>query len=330
MVATTLFFFGPDTYRSGQKLAALRQRYVDAALGDTNVVVFDGDKLTLPEFARQVQALPFLASSRLVIVKNLLLASTKDLQEGVRSYLEKIPTSTIVVFYEAGQPDRRLKLFTVLNQPKRAESFPLLEGRELDRWIEEAAVERGLTLPVALRRQLAAIVGSDLWRMSNELDKLVSFSAISGLTETDLDRLLSHDKTSDVFRLIEALARRQGKRALEEFHTLLVTGEAELYLFSMIVYQFRTLLLVAELVAAGQRSAQVVARTLKLPPFVAERTLAIVRPLSLEFLIGCYQRLLDYDVRMKTGELEPRLALELLIGEFCTRTSSQEIQSAVR
>ena len=86
----------------------------------------------------------------------------------------------------------------------------------------------------------------------------------------------------------------------------------------MIVYQYRQLLLVSDALDRGLKSSGDLARTLRMAPFVAEKTARLARNYSFEVLEHLYERLLDYDVAMKTGELEPRLGLELLIAEFTT------------
>ena len=79
-----LFLYGEDTYRSKQKLDAIKSKYIDASLGDTNLSVMDiADKkdTDFTDITRTVLALPFLAKNRLVIIKNLLNGKKQKLQE---------------------------------------------------------------------------------------------------------------------------------------------------------------------------------------------------------------------------------------------------------
>ncbi len=320
--ATILFLFGEDTYRSHRKLRQIMDRYIDASLGDTNLAILDGGTIQFDVIVRQIQALPFLAKTRLVVIRNLLLTGKKDVCDQVSAYLDRIPSSTVVVFYEAGQPDRRTKLFKQLNQPKRVEYFPLLQGVALNRWLSLATLERQLRLAPAGQKLLLERVGNDLWRLANELDKLAAYQVTqppeTSLDLSALDALVVGQAPTDVFRLVEAITRRAPTQALTELARLLEQGEAELYLFAMIVYQFRTLLILKEAVQEGYRSPAALARVIKIAPFVAEKNLRFLESFTLEQIIAAEIRILSYDRAMKVGEIEPRIALELLIGELTT------------
>ncbi|MEK7460732.1 MAG: DNA polymerase III subunit delta, partial [Patescibacteria group bacterium] len=243
---TILFFYGEDTYRSGQKLAALKARYIDASLGDTNLAVLEGATILFEDFVRQVQALPFLAKRRLVIVKNIFGGGKKDLLDAVASYLPKVPETTVLVFYEAGVPDKRLKLFTLLNQAKSAEVFSPLVGAELTAWITHRALEVNLELTPRLVSWLVTAVGSDLARLDQELIKLNSYQLAKKepISEDDLAALVWQTVPSDAFRLVDALSNRRGAQAVTELTALLTAGQAELQIFGLIVFQYRSLLLI--------------------------------------------------------------------------------------
>lgn len=318
-MATILFFYGVDAYRSGQKVRALKQRYIDQSLGDTNLSVLDGATIAFDQLVRQVQALPFLAKARLVVVHDLLLRGKKDLQEQVTAYLDKVPDTTVLVFHESGQPDQRTKLFKRLSQPKLSERFDQLSGGALEAWMRERAASHGVPLSGVLIRELTERIGSNLARLDQELTKLALWQLAhptDALSSAVLDELVMSETASDVFQLIDALARQDGRRALGELERLLRNGEAELYILSMIVYQYRLLLLVTDAIERGHRSAGDLARLLRIAPFVAEKTVRVARGYTFPQVAHLYKRLLDYDIAIKTGEIEPRLALEMLIAEF--------------
>jgi len=322
MSATILFLYGQDTYRSAEKLQALKQRYIDASLGDTNLATLDGASLTFQEFVRQVQAFPFLAKTRLVVVKNLLLAGKKDLHEAVIPYLEKIPETTVVCLYEAGAPDKRTALFKRLAKLKFAEEYASLLPPQIQTWLTQEAERRGIHLSSQAKTWLVGVVGSDLWRLRNELDKLADWVAAGQAIDRDtLENLVIQAESADVFALITAVAQGRTGQALEIAETLRGSGEAELYLLSMIAYQYRTMIVVADALAAGAHSSGEVARIAGLKPFVAQKTMDLVRSVSLCDLLTCYDRILATDVAIKTGGLSPRDGLELLIVELSDRNS---------
>lgn len=315
MAGTSLFLYGEDTYRSSEKLRSLEARYIDAALGDTNLVILDGARVSYEDWYRQVQALPFLARTRLVICKNLLLAGTKEAAGRIIEALPRVPATTVTLFYEAGLPDQRTEGFRRLSAVAKKERFDLLTGQLLLEWIQRESAQLGGGLSEEGIVWLAERFGGNLWQLRHELEKLAAFRIATGvqLEMDDIKQLVLPPIAGDRFRLLEVVLAGRGKDALAELAHLKIQGEADLAIFGLIVYQFRTALLMAEALAEGVRQPGVLAKILGMPPFAARKLMPLVSDRPLSVWLEWYHELLGYDARMKIGELDPDLALELLI-----------------
>ncbi len=328
-----LFFYGEDNYRLNQKIKALKAKFISASLGDTNLSILDGKSVTYDEIVRQILAMPFLSRTRLVIIENLLTAKRSDIQEKVAEFLKKIPSSTVLVFAEGGKPDKRTVLYKRLNQPGQAQEYKLLEEEQLKRWIKKEVDARGATIESDATSLLVEYIGPDLWRMANEIEKLIAYrlptTANRGgktIIAQDIKLLVLPEIKSNIFNLIDAIASKNLPKAYQELYRLLNSGENEIYILTMIVYQFRNLLIVKDLI---ERSPNIdrwqIAKKAGMHPFVAEKTLYQVKNFTLEKLKSIYRNLLDFDYKIKTGKIEQRVALELLIFQLSQRRQSDKV-----
>lgn len=318
-----IFLYGEDNYRLNQKVRAIKERFVSASLGDTNLVVLDGQSVTFDEFIRQILAMPFLAKTRLVIIENLLKNKKKDILEKIPDSLKKVPSSTVLVFIEEGNPDKRTSLYKKLAKEK-FEEFKLLDPDQLRRWVigevenrKPASPSQGGSKiePEALSK-LIEYVGPDLWRMKNEIDKLTAYH--SPITVDDIELLVNPQIQSNIFNLIEAIANKNLKRAVKELYKLLNSGQNELYIFTMIVYEYRNLLIIKDLIERAKNENQwSLAKKAGLHPFVVQKSLATLKNYQIEDLKKAYRKILDFDIKIKTGKMEQRVALELLIFGLC-------------
>lgn len=309
-----LFFYGEDTYRMRQKLKALKEKFISASLGDTNLAVLDGETVTFDELVRQILAIPFLSKSRLVIVENLLKNGKKEVLEKIPDSLAKVPNSTVLVFVEE-KPDKRIGLFKKLNKPGQAQEFKLLEDEPLRRWLIREVEKRESKIEPQATSKLIEYVGNDLWRMKNELDKLTVHR--SPITVQDIELLVNPQVESNIFTMVEALGRKDLPLAIKELYKLLKTGQHELYILTMIVWQYRNLLIVKDLSERTKiTNSWALAKKAGLSPFVVQKGLAIAQRYSLEDLKEIYRTLSDFDIKIKTGKMESRVALELLIFEL--------------
>lgn len=336
-ITMILFFYGEDNFRLKQKIKELKQKFIDASLGDTNLAVLDGKTEPYDNIVRQILAMPFLAKSRLVIIENLLKEGKPEVKEKIVEFLPKIPASSVVVFVEEGSPDKRTALYKKLNQPKTSQEFKLLEGAELNKWIKDEVRRRGGEIESDAIDKLVEYVGNDLWRMANEIDKLTAYrlqtpekigslSTVVGshIAVSDIELLVKPMVESNIFDLIDAIGAKNQKKALYELHALLEAGQNELYILSMIVYQFRNLLIVRDFLDRGTTNQYDLAKKAKIHPYVAGKTLAQARSYGLDELKNIYAKLLDFDCAIKTGKMESRTALDLLTVKLCSQNPGNE------
>ena len=122
---------------------------------------------------------------------------------------------------------------------------------------------------------------------------------------------------TDIFKTIDAIAKRNKKKALALLHKHSEKGDSPLYLLSMINFQFRNLLMIKE------KSQKVhypqigkLSKELKLHPFVVRKGLRLSENFSFEELKKIYQKLFETDLKIKTGQIEPEMGLDLLITEI--------------
>ncbi len=120
---------------------------------------------------------------------------------------------------------------------------------------------------------------------------------------------------NDIFKTIDALAIRNKQAALIFLHRHLAEGESEIYLLSMLVYQFRNLLLVKSEIERGVQF-QSLSKSIKLHPFVLRKSFEQSKGFTLSALKKIYERLLELDIATKTGRIDAPVALDLVVGEI--------------
>lgn len=310
--------YGDDSYRSWHKLQSIKQKYLTSSQGDTDLVVLEGSESTAEQLNRQIQTLPFLATTRLVIIKNLLKEGKKEVQEGIIDTLSNVPKSTVLFFYEAGQPDKRLKLFQTLNKPKQAQEFTALADQALVTELHRMADAQELSVPMPVLRLLAQHLGSDLWRAEQEIRKLALYAQATEqpITEEIVRQLVTSGQEVAIFSLTDAFGNRQSKAALVQL--ALADSDGALGLLSIIAGQYRNLIMVS-LGQKQQLNKQELATRLKLHPFVVEKTMQQARHYTYEELLKCYRYLLELDFAVKLSIIEPIAGLSVLAASLAEK-----------
>jgi DNA polymerase-3 subunit delta len=183
---------------------------------------------------------------------------------------------------------------------------------ELPNWIRQRVRSKHGNIDGEATEVLAALVGSDLRLLDQELDKLLIYTDGQAVAAQDVRLLVSRSRETSIFDLVDNVGRRETGRALRLLHHLLDEGEPPPYLLAMLARQVRILIQVSELQAQGLTPDQM-AKRLKLHPFVVKKGIAQAQNFKLHQLEEAHQRLVETDWSIKRGDVEAVVALDMLV-----------------
>jgi len=319
---------GPDEFGGAEFLNALKEKMGEADMASLNTTVFDGRNVALSELRAVTDTLPFLTPRRLVIVEGWLTrllgkdegddsatpaASAKETFAALLEYLPAMPETTALVFVEKRSIPESNAFLKGLAKSEWAfvKFFDVPKGEALVNWIRARAKAEGGEFTREAAQALAA-VETDPRALTNEINKLVTYvDATRAVDLADVEELTPGGGEAKIFDMVDAIGQRRGPQALRELHKIL-EKEEPLYVLGMIVRQFRLILQAKELLEARAGEGEI-SQALGLHPFPTGKVCAQARNFSLPDLEHVYHRLLDYDTEIKTGKVEPSVALDTLI-----------------
>ena len=323
---TFYIFHGADEFARAETLAEFRRRLGPPDMVDLNTTHLEGASLSLSELRHACDAIPFLAERRLVIVTGLLTrlspqkdkelsATQKKYLSALADYLPNLPPTARLVLVENIPLPSQHPILQLAQQEERGfvKRFDPPQQQALPKWIKQRVLEHGGEIERQAANQLTNVIGADLRLLDQEIAKLVTYTnAERPITTSDVEAIVPYTQTAIVFDLVDALGHRDGRTAAQALHRLLEAGDHPMGLLAMIVRQFRLLIQVKELKKNGATSRDV-AQTLKLHSFPAGKLYNQATYFTTAQLERIYRHLLDTDVAIKTGEIEPEVALDLLI-----------------
>jgi len=328
---------GQDDYSLGESLEEIKRRTGNQELLAANTTTLDGRQMTLDQLRTVCETLPFLAERRLVIVKGLLerfeprgrsrssrrkkpthTTNHQNEYKSLVTYINHLPDSTILVLV-SGRITSKNPLLRELSAKAKVKSFPLLRGTRLRQWIQGCVTkESGAISPQAIDL-LTKLVGSNLWIMANEINKLTQFASGRRIEEGDVKMVVSYAQQDSVFAMVDAILEFKVGLAEQSLHQLLQRGASSAYLLVMLSRQVRMIVRVKGL--RNQRRPEIEIRN-KLgmtSEFAWRKTTEQAEKYPLERIKEVYHKLLEADLSIKTGKYEGELALNILIAELCRR-----------
>jgi DNA polymerase III subunit delta len=313
------FYHGEDSFRAHQKIQAIVKKFKDKVdPSGHNVQHLDGETITADDFFKAVSVMGFLADKKLIIIKNIFHnKKLTDWQDVLIKFLDKqadTPEENYLVFWQAGKADSRKKLFKKLNTLKFSEQFNKQNPRQLAEWISKHSQQRGKAITPTAVELLISYVGNELWQLHQEISKLVHFSE-ADITEQDVRELVQAKIDDNIFNMVDALGNKDKALALKLIEDKLNNGINHQYILTMIIRQFR-ILIKAKTLANDVKYPGALAQALKIPPMIAEKTLAQSKEYTLDELKKIYSELLLLDEKFKTTQNQERILFTQMINNL--------------
>jgi DNA polymerase-3 subunit delta len=156
--------------------------------------------------------------------------------------------------------------------------------------------------------------------MDSEIQKLLLYSQERHVSEDDVRQLVSCVQEANIFALVDAVAEGQTESAQRILHRLYDEGVAPTYILTMITRQFRLIALAGDL-GKGLSRPQVQERLGLKSSYALDKTLRQAKLYDFERVKRAYDKLLETDLAIKTGQYSDKLALELLVTELACLNS---------
>ncbi len=305
-----IILHGKDTYRSKEKLEEIIQGYKKNHGSGLNLKLLS-EKSSLEDVCSEERQVSMFQEKRLLVIKNAF--SSSSLKKDIIKSPEKITLSeNIIIFYEENEIKENDDLFLLLTKEKETKHqkfMPFSKGN-LSSWIEREFNKRGTRTEKDVIYYLMRFGGEDLYRIKNEIEKLSLYS--SAVEMNDAKLLVKPEIEPNIFKMIDALAFGEKEEAVIFLYDHLEKGDNPLYLFSMIGYQFRNLLIVKSLIEKGISYKEAKKRA-KLRDFVFAKSYKQAERFSYDELKKKYDWLFEIDLKVKTGQIDPVPALYLFI-----------------
>ncbi len=328
---------GEDDYSIHQALEEIKKGIGDPTALMTNTTVLEGPQITADQLRAACRTLPFLAEKRLVIVDGLLerfepkpgatrkksprRAAPSDEHQAFIESVKDLPDFTELVILGAGiKPgclaDTAIPFYAAWPPLRKVKFFPKLNQKELGPWILRRVAASGASISPAAVALLARFVGSDLWVMAGEVDKLALYASGRRIEEADVRAVVSYAREASVFAMVDAILESRSGAAQQMLQQLLYEGEFPAQLLVMLARQVRIIFQIREMRERGMARGEVQARLGLTSDYVLRKAWDQADRYSAARLREVYHRLLDADVSIKTGKCDGELALDILIAEM--------------
>lgn len=315
---------GPDTFRSQRRFVQLREAFkTKHDPSGMSMVVVDAAAADRESIRAAVATQGFFSNKRFVGI-NHYTASAACPPDDLRAILQPFGESNDVIVVirevplEKGSGQKRggrgKAASAGLKIPEaKAELFTPLPAAELQRWILAETKIRGGDITRLAAVQLMQWCEEDMWRLNNELEKLIAYADGKPITPEHVTALIRAPQASDVFALVDAVAQRRRADALKLLTQELRAGTHPLALIALLANHLGVLMNVQR-IPAGTGSAQV-AKTLGIHPYVATKAVQQAKHFPADQLSNWHHQLVQADETIKSSSIDAEALFDILLAK---------------
>ena len=289
-----------------------KNRLKEAIIGDDtmNFARFEGKGLDVDELIRLADTMPFFAERRLILVEDS--GFFKSASDALVQYLPSMPDTTILLFVET-EVDKRNRLYKKVKDMGYAAELNRQDSAQLARWAGGILTREQKKITKHTMELFLSIAGDDMENIRMELEKLISYTlGRDVITDEDVLAVCTVQVTNRIFEMVSAIVNRQPRKAMDLYEDLLTLKEPPMRILFLIARQFNQLLQVKDLMGKGMDKGTIASK-LKMQPFVVGKTMPQARQFGREQILSYVEFCVETEEAVKSGRLQDRLAVELLI-----------------
>jgi len=303
-----IFLYGKDSYRINQKIKEIIKGYEAKNPSGLNLINLDIAENRLEDFFESARAGLLIPEKRLIILKNAFKADSEALLKFLKSQNLSKRDDVILLIIAFSDFDKNELFEYLIKKPNQVQNFKPLKAYEVKSWAKQFSNSLGVDLTSEALDFLTLNCGLDLWRFDCEIRKLADFKVKGVVSRSQVEELAVPSTNYNIFRLTDALAKKNKKKALEALYIALDNGEKPTELLGLLAWQIRNIL--------RFKSNPNKLSDLKLHPFVLEKIRESAGFFSVDELSAILSKIIDLDLAFKTGDLNEKTALSLLIAEL--------------
>lgn len=277
-VPPMVLLLGSENYDRARCRAALIAAHLPEEERENGLTQYDLSASSLAEVTDDARGMSLFASRRVLLVTGAEAAmprtgrGTDDEEEGessangdsnaLQSYADDPTPGTVIVWEatrfgfegdEKKKTERVRKFYSAVPEVVELRPYTPEEALALLRTMAKGV---NVSFEPGVAEMLMEALGGEAGRITNEMEKLSLFAGPGrSITANDLMALVPDAREANIFALVNALGRRDRKRALGVLDTLVREGEYLPLALSFLSGQFRMALIAKE--AGLRNSAQI-------------------------------------------------------------------------
>jgi len=323
-----ILLYGKEQYLVKWSVDIILKKFINDECMAFDFFEIDPEKVTASHIIESCETLSLFSEKRVVHLPDFALISggkLKNISEAdekqLTDYIKEVPDTCILII-TAETADKRRKLYKEMVSCGSVYDFGPLDERSLRGFIEKRFALSGKKIKASVLDELVKLSGYfhketdyTLYHLVNEVKKVAAHASGDEILLSDVLAVISGDLETNIFGMIDAVSGNKKDEAFRLLYNLLDSGGNVFQVLSLLASQFETILEVKEMKEDGKLFAQMQS-ILNIHEFRIKKAASASDAYSISRLKEILKKIYQVEKNIKTGLLDPVLALEVMLSEI--------------
>ena len=304
-IEKTYLISGDDRYLCYDALKKIEDA-LQITIKDMNTVTISGEHTSAKDIVDSANMYPFGDMFRLVVVKNFSPTKNKSEYDTIQTYVKNPLDSTVLVFFNPDSADffKGMSHITTIDCAK-------IDAETITMFIKNNLAKNEIQASKEAIDKLILFCGSDMARITNELEKLIAYvSDTKTLTADIVENFVVQDKEYQIYELAEFIVKKDAKNAIDLVDSFSMKPGSAFLILSPLFNNYRRALFVS---INKDKTPAELANLLGVKEFSIRMLKNQVNCFSPKQLKQIVDMIADYDRKIKVGEMKENIAIKTIV-----------------
>ncbi|MFN8579096.1 MAG: DNA polymerase III subunit delta [Candidatus Sericytochromatia bacterium] len=309
--------YGDDLYAIDEFEKKFISENVDPQWETFNLDILDASSISIDRIVESADSPPFGFGNKVTIIKKSenVFNQNEDNLKILLNLLNKGLMETNFLIFVAESLDKRktfIKSLIAISETKELNQLKSWElSTKLKPWVEDCFRKKGKRIDYEASKELIEATSGNKHRIEREIEKLVIYVGDEPIITYKDVRLLVPNNESDLFELLNFMAKKEVGNILKELASILLK-ENPIKLIASLAANLKTIYSI-KLLIEDEMGINDISKALGQKPFIVEKNSKTWKNFSSKKLREIIKDLMDIDLKFKSVSVNHKLELEKFI-----------------
>lgn len=311
-------FHGPDSYIIKSKTNQIINKI---GVDEFNITVYDADETNIINALNDAQTIPFMSLKKIIIIKNCYFLTNEKIKKEIKHdinalsrYLDNPVEETVLILTApyAKLDERKAITKAVKNKANVIKCEPMKQV-DLSSWMRRQLGKNNIKIERPALEEFIKRVEHNTEVAVTEMRKLILYASDMDFVDIDtIKKVITKNVEDNVYEITNNILDNKQSKALEIYNDLIQHSEDPLRILGILVNKYREILHVKLLLKDGKDQAAI-AKYYRCSSGRAYYMLKNAKSVNMSTVKKHLRKLEDIDYKIKTGQIDKKIGLELFI-----------------